>query len=160
MDLFLDISKGIGVASAAGIVAAVLLRLVLEARSSIDGVRSETGVRRTLTVVAALAGAALMVAALGDRQGAAWLGVALGVAAAVLAIATADRILAGARGRLAAGRSSGTLLATALVVAAATAVLAVVLPPASYVVVAACIWVLLMRRRRRGEKYAGLRILR
>jgi hypothetical protein len=88
-----------------------------------------------------------------------WIGLLVGIIAAVIGIAATQPLLARVRGRLDA-ESGGVLPVVTDVVAAIAAALSVLAPPVGVIVVIALLWLLVAGRGRADRKYAGLRILR
>lgn len=88
-----------------------------------------------------------------------WPGFPAGVACALVGLAAMRPLFTRARARLDAQAASAVTLyaeATAVVFA----ILSVLAPPVGVIGLLALLWLLVAGRRRKGEKYAGLRILR
>ena len=112
-----------------------------------------------LAVCALVIGALFGGAALARDHHSQWIGIAVGIVCAGIAIAATQPLLARVRGRLDAG--SGALLPLLTDVGAGlAAALSVVAPPVGVILVAALVWLLIAGRGRSEQKYAGLRILR
>ena len=104
-------------------------------------------------------GALLCAGSMADVSTTWWPGLPIGLACAAIGQAAARGVLTGAAARLdAEARAALPLYADGA--SLALAALAVAVPPLSLVALALCLWLLLRRRRRKGEKYAGLRVLR
>ena len=88
-----------------------------------------------------------------------WIGVVVGIAAALIGIAATRPLFARVRGRLDAEAGSVLPFVTDGVAALAAA-LSVVAPPVGVIVVLGLLWLLIAGRGRSDRKYAGLRILR
>ena len=104
-------------------------------------------------------GALLFAGALADHSDTWWPGLIGGVAFAVLAYLATRDLLRRTRSRLDAEAASALTLyaeGTALILA----LVAILVPPLSLVAVGFLVFLLIGGRRRKGEKYAGLRILR
>jgi hypothetical protein len=102
-------------------------------------------------------------AALAEDGHATALGLAGGLACALIGLFAVRGFIGGAVERLVArGEQGGASVLRLYADAAAivTAALAVLLPPVSYLPLGFCIWVLVSARRRAGQKYEGLRVLR
>jgi hypothetical protein len=131
--------------------------IALEQRTG-DGL--ETGPLGAAYGGIALGLAALLFAgSLDDRHDTWWYGIPLGLACAALAQAAARGVLARVRQRGDADVRAGLPIyaeGIALIAAGAT----VLFPPFALVVLGLLAWLLIGGRRRAGEKYAGLRILR
>ena len=135
-----------------------LIAFILAERTM--GERAESGPLGTLLlVISAGIGALLFAGALADHSSTWWPGLIGGLACAVLAYLATSDILARTRTRLDA-EAAAALDVYAEGAALITAVLAILAPPLSLVALGGLIWLLVGSRRRKGEKYAGLRILR
>ena len=135
-----------------------LIAVVLLQRSMGD--RADRGPLATvLLVVSAGIGALLFAGALADHSDIWWPGLIGGVAFALLAYFATSDLLARTRGRLDA-EAGAALNIYAEGVALVLAILAILVPPVSVVAAGGLAWLLMGGRRRKGEKYAGLRILR
>jgi hypothetical protein len=88
-----------------------------------------------------------------------WVGLVVGVIAALVGVAATQPLLARVRTRLDA-ESGGVLPVVTDVTAALAAGLSVLAPPVGVIVVIALLWLLVAGRGRSDRKYAGLRILR
>ena len=135
-----------------------LVAVVLAQRTM--GERAHTGPLATvLLIVSAGIGALLFAGALADHSDTWWPGLVGGVACAVLGYLATSDLLARTRSRLDA-EAAAALDVYAEGIALVTAILAILAPPLSLVALGGLAWLLLGSRRRKGEKYAGLRILR
>jgi uncharacterized membrane protein YeaQ/YmgE (transglycosylase-associated protein family) len=135
-----------------------LVAVVLAQRTMGD--RAYTGPLATaLLIVSAGVGALLFAGALADHSDVWWPGLIGGLACAVVAYLATSDLLARTRARLDA-EAAAALNVYAEGIALITAVLAIVAPPLSLVAAGGLLWLLAGGRRRKGEKYAGLRILR
>ena len=135
-----------------------LIAVVLAQRTM--GERADTGPLATLLlVVSAGVGALLFAGALADHSDVWWPGLLGGVAFALLGYFATSDLLARTRARLD-DEAAAALNVYAEGVALITAILAILVPPLSVVAAAGLAWLLMGGRRRKGEKYAGLRILR
>lgn len=135
-----------------------LIAVVLAQRTL--GERADSGPLATvLLVVSAGIGALLFAGALADHSDVWWPGLIGGVAFALLAYFATSDLLARTRARLDA-EAAAALNVYAEGVALITAILAILAPPLSIVAAGGLAWLLMGGRRRKGEKYAGLRILR
>jgi hypothetical protein len=112
-----------------------------------------------LLMVSLVLGALLASGSIADHSSTWWPGVPIGVAAASLGFLAARSLFGRVRARLEAD-AQGALPIYAEGAALLSAGLSVLFPPLAIVVVAALAWLLLGGQRRKGEKYAGLRILR
>ena len=112
-----------------------------------------------LLMVSLVLGALLASGSIADHSSTWWPGVPIGVAAASLGFLAARSLFGRVRARLDAD-AQGALPIYAEGAALLSAGLSVLFPPLAIVVVAALAWLLLGGQRRKGEKYAGLRILR
>jgi hypothetical protein len=122
--------------------------------------RTESGPLGTvLLIISAGIGALLFAGALADHSDVWWPGLIAGLLCAIVAYLATSDLLARTRSRLD-DEAAAALTIYAEGVALITAVLAILAPPLSLVAVGGLIWLLLGGRRRKGEKYAGLRILR
>jgi hypothetical protein len=105
-------------------------------------------------------GALLFAAVLAQHHDASWPGLIAGAGTALLAQVPmrgfADRV----RSRLGDGGAREAVTLYLDLASLALAAIAIFAPPASYVALAFLIWMLAAERRRRGEKHAGLRVLR
>jgi hypothetical protein len=147
MDLFMSITRGLGLAIAAGLLLPALLRLL--------GAQRAGGVA---DVLAGGAGGALFAISLSEANHRSWPGIAAG---AVIAIAVAEltrAVIAGAEARQGSGSRSVALYVglAALVLAGAS----LLLPPVSIPAALALVWLAVTRRRRAARKHEGLRVLR
>jgi hypothetical protein len=123
--------------------------------------------RRTATVTIALVvlalGAVLFGAALAQHNHPEWTtdwpGFPAGIACALIGLAAMRPLFARARARLDAQAASAVAL-YAEAIAVVFAIASVVAPPVGPLGLLALCWMLFAGRQRRGEKYAGLRILR
>src|SRR5579875_1829352 len=88
-----------------------------------------------------------------------WIGLVVGILAALVGIAATQPLLTRVRARLDA-ESGGVLPVVTDVAAALAAALSVLAPPVGVIVVIALLWLLVAGRGRTDRKYAGLRILR
>jgi len=88
-----------------------------------------------------------------------WIGVVVGIVAALIGVAATQPLLARVRARLD-DEAGGVLPVVSDGVAALAAALSVVAPPVGVIVVLALLWLLIAGRGRADRKYAGLRILR
>jgi hypothetical protein len=88
-----------------------------------------------------------------------WIGVVIGIIAALIGIAATQPLFTRVRARLDAD-AGGVLPFVTDGVAALAAALSVVAPPVGVIVVLALVWLLIAGRGRSDRKYAGLRILR
>jgi uncharacterized membrane protein YgdD (TMEM256/DUF423 family) len=123
-------------------------------------VRFERGPGAIALAVCSLAiGALLFAGSLARGHYAVWPGFVGGVICAAAGIAASRPLLARVRGRLDKGTASA-LPVYAEGAGVALAALSVVAPPVGPVALALLLWLLLAGRRRKGQKYAGLRILR
>jgi len=135
-----------------------LIAVVLAQRTM--GERADTGPLATvLLIISAGIGALLFAGALADHSDVWWPGLVGGVAFALLGYFATSDLLARTRARLDA-EAAAALNVYAEGVALVTAILAIVAPPLSLVAAGGLAWLLIGSRRRKGEKYAGLRILR
>ena len=135
-----------------------LVAVVLAQRGGSD--RTATGPLATvLLIVSAGVGALLFAGALADHSGTWWPGLVGGLACAVLAYLATSDLLARTRARLDA-EAAAALNLYAEGIALITAIVAILAPPLSLLALGGLIWLLAGGRRRKGEKYAGLRILR
>jgi hypothetical protein len=108
-------------------------------------------------------GALMFAGSLAEEDYATEPGLVVGAACVVLAYATVQAFLGGARARLLARAEEGSaayLNYYTIVAGVCLAALAVLVPPISYAGLAFCLWVLIERRRRGARKYEGLRVLR
>ena len=112
-----------------------------------------------LLAVALILGALLAAGSIADHSSTWWPGIPVGAAAAALGFAAARSLFGRVRARLVAD-AQGALPIYAEGAALLSAGLSVLFPPLAIVVVAALAWLMLGGQRRKGEKYAGLRILR
>jgi FtsH-binding integral membrane protein len=139
-------------------VVVALVVVVIAQRGDAD--RTETGPLGTvLLIVSAGMGALLFAGALADHSDVWWPGLIGGLAFAVLGYLATSDLLARTRARLDA-EAAAALNLYAEGIALITAILAILAPPLSLVAAGGLIWLLAGGRRRKGEKYAGLRILR
>lgn len=135
-----------------------LIAVVLAQRTM--GERADSGPLATLLlVVSAGIGALLFAGALADHSDNWWPGLIGGVAFALLGYFATSDLLARTRARLDA-EAAAALTVYAEGVALIVAILAILAPPLSVAAAAGLAWLLMGGRRRKGEKYAGLRILR
>lgn len=135
-----------------------LIAVVLAQRTM--GERADSGPLATLLlVVSAGIGALLFAGALADHSDIWWPGLIGGVAFALLGYFATSDLLARTRARLDA-EAAAALTVYAEGVALIVAILAILAPPLSVAAAAGLAWLLMGGRRRKGEKYAGLRILR
>ena len=135
-----------------------LIALVLAQRTLGD--RSESGPLGILIlIISAGIGALLFAGALADHSDVWWPGLIGGAACAVLAYLATRDLLARTRARLEA-EAAAALNVYAEGAGLVIAILAILAPPLSLVAVGGLAWLLAGSRRRKGEKYAGLRILR
>ena len=135
-----------------------LIAVALAQRGDAD--RTETGPLGTvLLIVSAGIGALLFAGALADHSDVWWPGLIGGLAFAVLGYLATSDLLARTRARLDA-EAAAALNLYAEGIALITAILAILAPPLSLLAAGGLIWLLAGGRRRKGEKYAGLRILR
>ena len=135
-----------------------LIAVVLAQRTM--GERADSGPLATvLLIVSAGIGALLFAGALSDHADVWWPGLIGGLAFALLASFATGDLLARTRARLDA-EAGAALNVYAEGVALLVAILAIVAPPLSLVAAGGLAWLLMGGRRRKGEKYAGLRILR
>jgi Domain of unknown function (DUF4126) len=156
---------------ACAIVLAVAERRLRALNDSDSGQSDESrrGLRRVTgewpPAVIVLAGVALALAALlfagalARSHHASWPGYPAGVVCALISLAALRPLFARARARLDAS-ASGAVSLYAEGIAVALAILSVVAPPIGVIALLALLWMLAAGWRRRGEKYAGLRILR
>ena len=136
-----------------GLIAAILIQRIL-------GDEPGRGPFATvLSVVSVGIGALLFAGALADHSDTWWPGLVGGAACAILAVLATSDLLARTHARLDA-EAGAALNVYADGVALITAILAILVPPLSLVALGGLIWLLAGSRRRKGEKYAGLRILR
>jgi uncharacterized membrane protein YgdD (TMEM256/DUF423 family) len=104
-------------------------------------------------------GAVLFAGALADHSEVWWPGLLGGLACALIGERAARDLLGRTRSRLDPDAREALIVyadGAALVIA----VLAILVPPLSLVALGVLVWLLAGGRRRKGEKYAGLRILR
>lgn len=140
MDLVFDILQAIGLATAAGVLSALIVN------------------RTAAGALSLLAGTGLGAwSALGD-DGLWFLALVFGGAAAVLASGAADALFTGVRARLGDAGSAG-LVAYAVFGALVVAGASLLFAPLGAVAFVLLLWFGLAARRRASEKYAGLRIL-
>jgi hypothetical protein len=151
------------VAVAVALLLAYGLALALELEPALDTRTRIDGGDALAAAVAGLglgAGALLFAGTLAAHGDLSWPGLPAGLALAALAQRASGGIVAGARARLndRAAREAVTVYldAAALLLAALVALL----HPLGYLAAGLLAWFLWRRRARRGEKYAGLRILR
>jgi hypothetical protein len=140
-----------------GVVIALVVLVALRRRAPGAGYTGRSAV--ALGALAVALGALESGGSLDDRQGDLWLGLVVGVPAAALAFAATRALLHRTAARLDAG-TRGALPVYADGAALALAGLSVLAPPVSVLALGLLAWLLVAGRRRRGEKYAGLRILR
>jgi hypothetical protein len=138
VDLFLAISRGIGLALAAGVAGA--------------------GPAWVPVLVPVALGAGLFALSLVAETGAWWAGLAGGGIAAWFAFQVAGGVRAGAAER--AGEEGGALALILVLVGVGLAIASLLVPPISLIALVVLAWLALARRRRAGEKHAGLRVLR
>jgi len=112
-----------------------------------------------LLVLALALGAMEAAGSIDDVSADWWPGIPVGLAAAALGFAAARSLFGRVRARLDKD-AQGALPVYAEGAALAAAGLSILFPPLAILVVAALGWLMLGGRRRKGEKYAGLRILR
>ncbi|MFN2612531.1 MAG: hypothetical protein ABR536_04075 [Solirubrobacterales bacterium] len=144
MDLFLAICQGVGLATAAGMLAGCLAH--------------EGPEKPFLIALAAAAGGALFAASLTSATDTSWPGILAGAPVGGFAMLVTHSVVAGASQR--AEASSTTV---SLMVAAAALLLALValfLSPLALVADAGLGWLGVSRRRREARKHEGLRVLR
>ena len=143
MNFFLAACQGAGLAVAAG---------------AIGGALGRRGLLRTLLLIAAVIGGAILFGvSLAGEDHPAWPGWPLGAAIAWLSFAVVSDFAAGAAARA----DGGGFIAGLIVLAAlATAGLSVILPPLGLVAVLAIAYLGAARRERASRKYEGLRSLR
>jgi hypothetical protein len=144
VDLFLAICQGVGLATAAGMLAGSLAH--------------EGPERPFLIALAAAAGAVLFAASLTSGTDTRWPGILAGAPIGALAMLVTHSVVAGAS-----QRAEGGAVAVSLMVAGAALVLALValfLSPLALLAVAGLVWLGLSRRRREARKHEGLRVLR
>jgi ABC-type Fe3+-siderophore transport system permease subunit len=144
VDLILAICQGVGLATAAGMLAGCLAY--------------EGPERPFLIGLAAAAGAALFAASLTSGTDTRWPGIFVGAPIGAFAMLVTHSVVAGASQRAAASQT-----ALSLTVAGAALVLALValfISPLALLAVAAFVWLGASRRRREGRKHEGLRVLR
>ena len=135
-----------------------LIAVVLAQRSAAG--RTDSGPLATaLLIVSAGIGALLFAGALADHSDTWWPGLVGGAACAVLASLATSDLLARTRARLD-PEAAAALNLYAEGIALVLAVVAILVPPVSVLALGGLIWLLAGGRRRKGEKYAGLRILR
>ena len=139
-------------------VVVALVLVVIAQRAAAD--RAETGPLGTaLLIVSAGIGALLFAGALADHSDVWWPGLIGGLAFAVIAYLATSDLLARTRARLD-PEAAAALNLYAEGIALITAIVAILAPPLSLLAAGGLIWLLAGGRRRKGEKYAGLRILR
>jgi hypothetical protein len=139
------------------VVALIIVVLVQRANGA---ERTESGPLGTvLLIISAGVGALLFAGALADHSDVWWPGLIAGVVCAIVAYLATSDLLARTRARLD-DEAAAALTIYAEGVGLITAILAIIAPPLSLVALGGLIWLLLGGRRRKGEKYAGLRILR
>ncbi len=143
MDLFLAGCQGVGLAIAAGALAAAF------------GLRGTPGT--VLALIAIVGGAALFGISLAAEDHPAWPGWLVGAALAGFAFIVTRDLAEGAARRADGAGFTGALIGLA---ALALAGLSVLVPPVSLVALAGMVWLYLGRRRRAAQKYEGLRTLR
>jgi chromate transport protein ChrA len=144
VDLFLAICQGVGLATAAGMLAGCLAR--------------EGPEKRYLIILAAAAGAALFAASLTSGTDTRWPGIFIGAPIGAFAMLVTNSVVAGASQR--AEASSTTV---SLIVGGAALLLALVslfLSPLALILVGGLVWLGISRRRREARKHEGLRVLR
>ena len=112
-----------------------------------------------LLVIALALGALLASGSIADRSATWWPGILVGAAGAALGFIAARSLFGRVRARLDKD-AQGALPVYAEGAALVAAGLSVLFPPLAVLVVAGLAWLLLGGQRRKGEKYAGLRILR
>jgi FtsH-binding integral membrane protein len=135
-----------------------LIGVILAQRTLGD--RADTGPLATLLlIVSAGIGALLFAGALADHSDVWWPGLIGGLACAVVGYFATSDLLARTRSRLDA-EAAAALNVYAEGIALILAILAILAPPLSLIALGGLIWLLAGGRRRKGEKYAGLRILR
>ncbi len=136
-----------------------LIAVVLIQRTS-GAERTESGPLGTLLlIISAGVGALLFAGALADHSDVWWPGLIGGVICALIAYLATSDLLARTRARLD-DEAAAALTVYAEGAGLIVAILAILAPPLSLVALGGLIWLLLGGRRRKGEKYAGLRILR
>jgi hypothetical protein len=113
----------------------------------------------SVLAISIVLGALLASGSIADHSEDWWPGVPVGVAAASLGFLAARSLFGRVKARLDKD-AQGALPVYAEGAALVSAGLSILFPPLAIVVVAALGWLLLGGRRRKGEKYAGLRILR
>lgn len=159
MQLFLDISQGVGLANAAGVGFAVLSS-ISQGGLSMGTRRGIESVGRLILILATLATGGLLAAlSLSSHGSVLWPAIVVGAVIAAIGKAAIGEIIRGVRQRLKDQGSTGVLWLLFLLIAVVLALLALLIPPVSYLAAATCGWILVMRRRQ-AKKYAGLRILR
>jgi FtsH-binding integral membrane protein len=137
----------------------VLIAVVL-ANRSMGPERAESGpLGVALAAISVGVGALLFAGAVADHSDTWWPGLVGGVAFALLAYLATRDLLARTRSRLD-DEAASALTVYAEGAAVVLAVLAILAPPLSVVAVGLLVFLLVGGRRRKGEKYAGLRILR
>lgn len=144
VDLFLAICQGVGLATAAGMLAGSLAH--------------EGPEKPFLVALAAAAGAALFAASLTSGTDTRWPGIFLGAPLGAFAMLVTHSVVAGASQR--AEASNAALSMTVGGAALVLAVVALFLSPLALLAVAALVWLGVSRRRREGRKHEGLRVLR
>ena len=150
MDLFLEACQGLGLAIAAGVVAAAVLGLPLADRGA--------AARFLPILVAAAAGAFLFAMSLETETEDWWWGVIAGALAGAAAARVGGGILVGAAKR--ARETGGTLAVISVGAAAVLAALSLFLSPVALLAAIALAVFETGRRRRDDRKYEGLRSLR
>lgn len=144
MDLFLAICQGVGLATAAGMLAGSL---------ALEGPE-----KRFLIVLAAAAGAALFAASLTSGTDTRWPGIFIGAPIGAFAMLVTHSVVAGARQRAEASSTTVSLIVAAA--ALLLALVAVFLSPLALILVGGLVWLGISRRRREARKHEGLRVLR
>lgn len=144
VDLFLAICQGVGLATAAGMLAGCLAY--------------EGPEKRFLIALAAAAGGALFAASLTSGTDTRWPGIFAGVPIGAFAMLVTHSVVAGASQRAEASSTS-----VSLIVGAGALLLALVslfVSPLALTVVGGLVWLGISRRRREARKHEGLRVLR
>ena len=140
------------------LVVALLVAVILQRRLGAE--RLESGLPAAILGGIAIGVAALLFAgALSDHSDTWWPGLLGGLACAFLAERATHDLMRRTRSRLD-PEAREALVVYADGASLLLAVLAVLAPPLSLVALGFLVWLLLGGRRRKGEKYAGLRILR
>jgi len=143
MDLALDILQAVGLATAAGILAAALLLPW-----------------RTAAVISAGAVAAGLVGLLVAGADVHWYGRVIAAVAGSFSHVAARALLDGTRSRLQGDAAAKSLPVYGVIAAVAVAAVTVLYAPLCIPPLLALVWFGVRARRRGQEKYAGLRILR